>query len=158
MLSGLQRRVGQLVIGGAVMAGKALLSPVVLGANAMIFNTEGKVVLVRHSYMRGLSFPGGGVQRGEAPMAAVLRELREEIGSVQSDPPVFFGLYTRRAGWATNVIVIYRLMNAVVEFRPNLEVREMFYADPASPPAETTSGTARRLAEYSGKRPPSPYW
>lgn len=158
MLSWIGRQMGQFAFGGTAMAAKALVSPVVLGANAMIFDTAGNVVLARHSYMSGWSFPGGGVGRGEPPVDAMLRELREEIGVVRSEPPTFFGLYTRRTGWATNVIVLYRLMNAEVEFRPNFEVREIVFADPANPPAGTSSGTARRLAELTGKTPPNPYW
>jgi len=140
------------------MAGKAILAPVALGAHAMLVTPEGKVVLARHSYKSGWSFPGGGVGRGEAPVDALLRELREEIGVVRSDPPLFFGLYTRRSGWATNVIALYRLMNAEVEFRPNFEVREILFADPANPPKGTSPGTARRLAEFSNETPPNPYW
>ncbi len=38
------------------------------------------VLLLRSSYRRAWNFPGGGVQRGEAPLAAARRELAEEIG------------------------------------------------------------------------------
>jgi 8-oxo-dGTP pyrophosphatase MutT (NUDIX family) len=157
MLSWIQRQVGQFAFAGT-MAGKAILAPVALGAHAMLVTPEGKVVLARHSYKSGWSFPGGGVGRGEAPVEALLRELREEIGVVRSDPPLFFGLYSRRSGWATNVIVLYCLMNAEVEFRANFEVREITFADPANPPQGTSPGTARRLAEHIGKTPPNPYW
>ncbi|HXC56854.1 MAG TPA: NUDIX domain-containing protein [Rhizomicrobium sp.] len=140
------------------MGTKALLSPVALGATAMLVDRDGRIALARHSYTSGLSFPGGGVRRGEPPEHAVLRELREELGTVRSDPPIFFGLYTRGAGWATNLIVLYRLMNAEVEFRPSLEVREIVFIDPAHPPANISPGTARRLAEFTGAAPPDPYW
>ena len=88
------------------MAAKALLSPVAFGAHALIVNREGKVLLARHSYKGGWSLPGGGVERGEPAEAAMLREMREELGGVVSKPPVFVGLYTRKAGWATNVIAL----------------------------------------------------
>jgi 8-oxo-dGTP pyrophosphatase MutT (NUDIX family) len=38
------------------------------------------VLLVRHSYRPRLDFPGGGLDRGEAPEACARRELREELG------------------------------------------------------------------------------
>ena len=158
MLSWIKNQVGQFAFNSVTLGFKALLSPVVFGATAIIADRNGKVVLVRHSYMTGLSLPGGGVKRAEPPRAAILRELSEEIGVVRSDPPELFGVYTRRSGWATNVIVVYRLMNAEVEFKPNFEVREIVFADPADPPLEATHGTRRRLAEFSGKAPPSPYW
>lgn len=141
-----------------LMAGKAVLSPVAFGAHAMIFDREGRVLLARHSYKIGLSLPGGGVNRGEPPEQAVLRELREELGAVRADPPIFVGLFTRRSGWATNVIALYRLMNAEVDFHPNAEIREIIFADPANPPPGTGGGTARRLAEYVSQSPPSPFW
>jgi 8-oxo-dGTP diphosphatase len=40
----------------------------------------GRVLVVRQSYRETLCFPGGGVNRGEAPAAAAVRELSEEIG------------------------------------------------------------------------------
>src|ERR1700753_475518 len=112
MRSGLRSWVGQFAFGTLAMAAKALMSPVALGAHALLVDKDGRVGLARHSYMPGLSLPGGGVKRGEAPEHAVLRELREELGTVRSDPPVLFGLYTRRTGWAANGIALYVLKNA----------------------------------------------
>ena len=143
---------------GSLMAAKALRAPVALGAHAMLVDRSGKVLLARHSYMKGWSLPGGGVARGEPPVDALLRELREEIGQVRSEAPQLVGIYSRRSGWATNVIVLYRLANAEVEFRPNFEVREILFADPRDPPAGTLSGTQRRPAEFTGKAPPSLTW
>lgn len=143
---------------GASMAAKALWSPTALGVHALIVDRSGKVLLARHSYAKGWSLPGGGVTRGEAPALAILRELTEEIGEVRADPPQLVGVFSRRWGLVTNVIVLYRLTNAQVEFKPNFEVREILFADPLAPPAGTLSGTLRRLAEFSGKTPPSPHW
>jgi 8-oxo-dGTP pyrophosphatase MutT (NUDIX family) len=158
MLSGIKRQFGLLATGRLAMGAKAMLGPTVLGANAMIFDRDGKVLLARHSYMSGWSFPGGGIKRGEPALHGMLRELREEIGVVRADPPALFGIYTRRTGWATNVILIYRLSNAEVEFRPNFEVREILFVDPANPPRGTSAGTLRRLAEHVGQTAPSPFW
>ncbi len=142
----------------ALMTAKALWAPVALGVHAFIVEPGGKVLLARHSYMKGWSLPGGGIGRGEAPVAALLRELREEIGEVRSDPPELIGVFSRAAGWATNVVMLYRLTNAEVAFTPNFEVREILLADPADPPPGTSAGTRRRLAEYAGERPPSATW
>jgi 8-oxo-dGTP pyrophosphatase MutT (NUDIX family) len=158
MLSWIKNQVGQFAFNSVLLGFKAVLSPVVFGTTAIIADRSGKVVLARHSYMTGLSLPGGGVKRAEPPHAAIMRELSEEIGVIRSDPPQMFGIYTRRSGWATNVIVVYRLMNAEVEFKRNLEVREIFFVDPGDPPPEATPGTRRRLAEFIGKTPQSPFW
>jgi 8-oxo-dGTP pyrophosphatase MutT (NUDIX family) len=143
---------------GAMMTAKALWAPVALGVHALIVEPGGKVLLARHSYMKGWSLPGGGVGRGETPVAALLREMREELGEVRSDPPELFGVFSRPAGWATNVVMLYRLGNADVAFTPNFEVREILFADPANPPQNTASGTRRRLAEFLGNAPPSAKW
>jgi len=149
--------VGQFAF-SCLMAGKALLSPTAFGAHGLLVNREGKVLLARHTYMRGLSLVGGGVGRGEPPEQALLRELREELGPFRADSPVLIGIYTRRSGWATNVIALYRLTNVEVDFRPNREISEIVFVDPADPPPETTAGVRRRLAEHLGKAPPSPFW
>jgi 8-oxo-dGTP diphosphatase len=41
---------------------------------------DGKVLLVRHAYRGGWGLPGGLIQRGEQPAAAVVREVAEEVG------------------------------------------------------------------------------
>lgn len=142
----------------AMMTAKALWAPVALGVHALIVDTEGKVLLARHSYMQGWSLPGGGAGRGKAPLHALLRELREEIGDVRSDPPELVGVFSRPAGWATNIVMLYRLTNAAVTFTPNFEVREIVFVDPSDPPLGTSSGTRRRLAELVAKAPPSAMW
>lgn len=158
MLSAIKRRVGQFAGGSLATGTKALLAPVALGVNALLVDRDGRVGLARHSYRAGLSLPGGGVKRGEPPERAILRELREELGEVRSDPPILVGVYSRPTFWATNVVLLYRLMNSQVEFRKSFEVRDLVFVDPHAPPAEITRGTARRLAEYLGKAPPAQYW
>lgn len=43
---------------------------------------RGRVLVVRHSYTRGLSLPGGHVGTKEPPAFAAVRELAEEVGIV----------------------------------------------------------------------------
>jgi 8-oxo-dGTP pyrophosphatase MutT (NUDIX family) len=139
------------------IAAHAILSPVALGACALV-EREGEVLLVRHSYVSGWLLPGGGVARGEPPASAILRELKEEIGLVRSSPPALFGLYSRRAGWFTNVIALYRIDDAEFIFRPNLEIREVRFVDPVAPPDGTPPSVRRRLSEFARLQPQSPNW
>ena len=81
--------------------------------------------------------------------AAILRELREEVGLTDGQCE-FFGLYSRKAGWATNLIALYTVRDGITDFRPNWEIREMLFAPLDAPPPGTTPGTLRRLAELGG--------
>jgi 8-oxo-dGTP pyrophosphatase MutT (NUDIX family) len=139
------------------MTVRALWAPTTLGAAALVLDAEGRVLLVRHSYNPGWRLPGGGVGRGEPPAEAVLRELAEEVG-LGGGSAAFVSLHTKGAGWATMVVALYRVTGASVAFRPNLEIREICFADPRQPPAGCTPATLRRLAEFTGQAPLSPYW
>lgn len=59
----------------------------------LILLSNGRVLLVRHSYQRGWRLPGGGVKRGESLLDAALREAREEVGAIALEPPVLVGMY-----------------------------------------------------------------
>ncbi len=55
--------------------------PRIRGCRVLAFDTTGRVLLVRHSYGPGKWMPpGGGLRRGEDPLLAGPRELREETG------------------------------------------------------------------------------
>jgi 8-oxo-dGTP pyrophosphatase MutT (NUDIX family) len=136
---------------------KAIWSPVAFGACGAIFDAQGRVLLVRHRYMAGWQLPGGGVDRGEPPELAVLRELGEEVG-LTGGTAHFFGLYTRRCGWATNVVAVYRIAGGSIDFVPSFEISAILFADPHAPPPGCTDATLRRLAELTGATEISSYW
>jgi len=137
---------------------RAYRTPVAFGTNAIVELANGRVVLVRHRYMPGLCFPGGGIAPGEPPADAVIRELTEEIGLDGFDALGLFGLYTRKVGWTTNVVALYRVAGAVFDFKPNVEISEIADIDPHDPPADTSPATRRRLAEFTGASPLSAMW
>jgi 8-oxo-dGTP pyrophosphatase MutT (NUDIX family) len=56
--------------------------PRTYGAHALALTPERNVMLVKLRYAPGWRLPGGGRSKTEEPDAAVLRELREEIGMI----------------------------------------------------------------------------
>ena len=58
-----------------------------LGVRAVVFSSDGRVLLVRHTYTPGWHFPGGGVEVGESAEAALANELWEETGLTLSGKP-----------------------------------------------------------------------
>ena len=143
---------------GLSLAVRAYRTPVCFGTNAIVEQADGSVVLVRHRYMPGLCFPGGGVDAGEPPLLAVQRELREELGVSRVGSVEYLGLYTRKIWWTTNVITLFRVRGAEINFKPGFEIAEIVSVDPHAPPADVSPGVRRRLAELTGSAPVSPYW
>jgi 8-oxo-dGTP pyrophosphatase MutT (NUDIX family) len=76
-----------------------------VGAAVLIERSDGRVLLVRHSYRRRWGTPGGLLNRGETPEVAARREVGEEIGlhvTLLGEPVVVVDPDPRR------VDVIYR--------------------------------------------------
>ncbi|MGY0022092.1 NUDIX hydrolase [Streptomyces sp. cg35] len=58
-----------------------------VAAGVLLFDEEGRVLLVDPTYKPGWEFPGGVVEAGEAPARAGMREVAEEIGIQLADVP-----------------------------------------------------------------------
>src|SRR5688572_8964609 len=107
---------------------QSMAVPVAYAVSGAVIDAQGRVLLARHRYKLGWQLPIGGVRRGEAAEEAIRRELKEEVG-FSGGTVSLFAIYTRKAGWATNVIVLYRITDAVLDFRPNLEVAETRFVE-----------------------------
>lgn len=80
--------------------------PVNLGVR-MILLQDGKVLLVRHTYMEGWHFPGGEMNRGETPLEAAAREASEEAGVELLEPPELVGIFTSYYGNKSDHVATY---------------------------------------------------
>lgn len=112
----------------------------------MVVTPAGRIVLVRHSYMPGWRFPGGGVKRGETAEQGVLRELSEEIGLwrwstvSQSDEPVDL------ADPDCTGPALFIVTGAEYRFRPNLEIEAVGEFLPDALPDNCPRSVMRHVA------------
>ena len=85
-----------------------------LGARAMVIDGNGRIFLVKHSYVDGWHLPGGGVETGESLLEALARELAEE-GNIQlGASPQLYGIYfNKRASRRDHVALFVRVHRRV---------------------------------------------
>lgn len=131
-----------------------------LGAQGVVLDGAGRVLLVRHTYRPGWHFPGGGVERRETAEEALARELAEEAGVTLSGPPELFGLYANHVIFPGDHVALYlvRAWRQAAVPRPNAEIaaQAMFPWD-ALPP-DTSAPTRARILEIFGGQSRSPHW
>lgn len=131
-----------------------------LGVRAACFDAEGRVFLVRHSYVPGWHFPGGGVERHETAPQALVKEMREEGNLLTGDPPRLFHVYFNK-GTSKRDHVLFYVCENVRQSEPKLADREIreagFFPLDALPPG-VTPATLRRLDEVAGRSPPADLW
>lgn len=129
------------------------------GVKVMLFNPEGRLLLIRNSYGdRGLFvLPGGGIGRAETPQAAAAREIREEL-DMEARDLALIGVYESRAEGKRDTIHLFR---ALADSAPNsdgVEVEEARFFPLSALPEKTSAATLRRVAEIRGERPIDGGW
>ena len=116
------RRMAMTIVYRLLSAAQLVVGKGEPGVKALVVTPAGRVVLVRHSYMPGWHFPGGGLKRGETPEQGIMRELHEEIGLLcwtaigQSDEP--FSLADPQCTGPA----LFTVTGAEYRFRPSLEI------------------------------------
>ena len=107
-----------------------------IGVRGLVIDAEGRVFLVKHSYVAGWHLPGGGVEPGETLATALARELREEGNIELSAPPALFAVYFNRRVSRRDHVALYvvRSFRQSAPPQPNNEiVAHGFFAPGALP-------------------------
>src|SRR5208337_2016224 len=85
--------------------------PVTLGVRAVVIDEQERILLVRHGYVPGWHFPGGGVEVGETFLEALARELDEEARVKLEEPPALHGLFFKAKPSRRDHIAVYVVRN-----------------------------------------------
>ena len=137
-----------------------LTRPLTMGVRAMVLDGQGRVCLIRHSYVAGWHMPGGAIEPGETAAQALARELWEETGLAMQGAPELFGLYLNRRWSARDHVAVYVIRAfEQTDHRPDpREIIDVGFFPLDALPEGTTGPTRRRLAEVLERDEPTPHW
>ncbi|MGY8638184.1 NUDIX domain-containing protein [Bradyrhizobium sp. 14AA] len=105
-------------------------------AAALMSRSDGRVLLVRKKATESFMQPGGKIEAGEHPQAALQRELSEELG-IDVDPSemTYVGRYTAPAANEPGRLVDAEIFRVVIAYpvAPGAEIEEILWLDPSVP-------------------------
>jgi 8-oxo-dGTP pyrophosphatase MutT (NUDIX family) len=131
-----------------------------LGVRALVLDDQGRVFLIKHSYVSGWHLPGGGVEPGETLRQALARELMEEGNIELLERPPLYALYYHPSVSDRDHVALF----VVRDFRqtsvpkPNHEIVAHGFFAIGEMPNDTTKATRARIAEVTMGMPVSERW
>ena len=130
-----------------------------LGVRVVATDTEGRVLLVKHTYLAGWWLPGGGVDRGETTQDAAERELREETGLTATVPARLISVHSNERFFRGDHVLVYGVdAYEIGERTSHGEIAEIGWFDPAALPEDAHRSTRDRLSEIFGAETASHQW
>jgi 8-oxo-dGTP diphosphatase len=109
---------------------------------------DGRLLAIRNSYRHWLALPAGGIQRGETPLDAALRELREEVGIAAPPESLrFVRDIPTTFEWKRDVCSFFELrLDAPIE--PRVDRREVVWAGFVTPAEALAAELAPPVRAY----------
>lgn len=127
-----------------------LRRPMTLGARGVVIDEKARTVfLIRHTYVHGWQFPGGGVETGHTMEETLAKELMEEGNIELTGRPELFAIYHNAHASKRDHVALYicRSFRQTAPFTPNREIAEARFFSLDDLPKDTTPSTRQRLAE-----------
>lgn len=99
-----------------------------VGVSALIFDTQGRVLLLKHTYRKfEWGIPGGALEYREQPAEAMTREFFEETG-MQIEVERLLKVASAKEFPHLSIVYLCKITGG--EFKPSYEISEMKYFHP----------------------------
>lgn len=131
-----------------------------LGAFGMVIDGQGRIFLIKHSYVSGWHLPGGGVETGETLLTALARELKEEGNIRLIGEPKLHGVFHNVRISRRDHVALYIVRDFAQDAPPTPDheiIAHGFFA-PDALPDDTGRATRARIAEVLQGVPVSELW
>ena len=121
--------------------------PVVQGAYVAVWHGE-RVLVIQNSYRKRMSFPAGGLARGESMLEAAIRELYEEVGiRAEAQQLTYYGEIVNPSGYAEDHAHVFELRcDEAPEVR--VDAREVVWARFMAPDEAVAGGVVGVVRLY----------
>ncbi len=130
-----------------------------LGVRGVAIDADGRVLLVKHTYLHGWWLPGGGVERGQSCEDALIREMREEAGVIIEDRPALVSIHANERFFRGDHVLVYRIDRfALTDRTSHGEIADIGWFDVGALPEDTHRATRDRLTEIFCGADPATSW
>ena len=130
------------------------------GVRGAVLDGEGRVFLVKHTYVPGWYLPGGGVDPGETAEEALARELMEEGNIRLAGPAELRGVLLNREVSRRDHVAFYvvHAFEQTASRSADDEIADCGFFPLDALPEDATAATRRRIEELAGRRRPDGFW
>jgi ADP-ribose pyrophosphatase YjhB (NUDIX family) len=110
-----------------ILASRIVRPKFLMAVSALVFDEQGRILLFKHTYRKlAWGIPAGGLEHGEQPKDAIVREFFEETG-ITIEPLNL--LLADSSTYFHHVSLVYLCEIVEGEFRESHEISEIQYFD-----------------------------